>query len=347
MGTESDDSNRTGSMDRRKFIFIASSAVAAGASALAVPRVSAQSTAYPARPISLVVPYAPGTAPDVMGRIIASGLSAQLGQNVIVENKPGAGGSIGTAAVARAKSDGYTLCMASPAAMAIDKWLYRSLPYDPVKDLTPVIKLVSSSAILLVPAQSPATSVQDLMRLMKERKPGNALQYTSLGNGTLQHLESVMLAKLAGAIADHVPYRNNADQLAALANGQVDFSFVALTPSISFVKSGRVRALGITSDKPSALLPDVPSLASAGLEGFDKTGPWFGVVGPKDLPDAVVQTLHQAFVKALGNPDIQAKLAAAGLDPVPPASPDEFALFIRDQVAFWGDLVKASGVSID
>jgi tripartite-type tricarboxylate transporter receptor subunit TctC len=334
-------------MERRKFLALASSAVAAGASALLVPRAGAQSASFPTRPISIVVAYTPGAAPDILARLVASELPAYLGQNAIVENKPGAGGSIGTAAVARAKNDGYTLCLVSTSAIGINPAIYRSLPYDPIKDFTAVIKLASSPNMLVVPAQSPATSVQDLIRRMKEREKEKAFQYNSIGNGTTQHLAGALFVKRVGANADHVPYRSVPDQMTALVTGQVDFGFATLASSGSFVKGGRVRALGITSNNPSALLPDVPSLSAAGLEGFDKTDVWFGVVAPKDTPDAVVQTLHRAFAKVLSNPAIQAKLSAAGYDPAPPASASEFALFIRDQVAFWADLVKTSGATVD
>jgi tripartite-type tricarboxylate transporter receptor subunit TctC len=347
MEKDTHDGGRTQSMDRRKFLVLASSAVAAAASALAAPRVSAQGAIFPTRPISFVVTINPGSTPDILARIFASELPVHLGQNVIVENKPGAGGSIGAAAVARAMNDGYTFCLVAPAPMVINPWLYRSLPYDALKDFTPIIKLAGTSNLLLVSAQSPVASVQDLMRRMKEKEKQKALQYNSTGNGTTQHLEAVMLAKLAGASAEHVPYRNVPDQLAALATGEVDFGFCTLTAAIGFVKSGRVRALGITSARPSALLPDVPSLSSMGLEGFDKTDPWFGVVAPKDLPEAVTQTLHRAFAKVLGTPAVQAKLMTAGLEPAPAASASEFAQFIRDQHAFWGELVKASGASVD
>ena len=334
-------------MDRRKFLALASSAVAAGASALIIPRAGAQGVTFPIRPISIVVAYTPGSAPDILARLIASDLPIHLGQNIIVENKPGAGGSIGTAAVARAKNDGYTLCLVSTSAIGINPAIYRSLPYDPIKDFTPVIKLASSPNLLVVPAQSPAASVQDLIKRMKQRGKDNAFRYNSIGNGTTQHLAGALFVEKAGAYAEHVPYRSVADQMTALVTGQVDFGFATLASSGSFVKGGRVRALGVTSAKPSAVLSGVPSLSSAGLDGFDKTDVWFGVVAPANTPDAVVQILYDGLVKTLSNPAVQAKLAAAGYDPAPPASAREFALFIRDQVAFWADLVKASGATVD
>jgi tripartite-type tricarboxylate transporter receptor subunit TctC len=344
---ESRNSNAASPMDRRKFLLLASSAVAAGVSALVALRAGAQSAAFPHRPISIVVPFAPATATDIVARLFASELPAHLGQNVIVDNKPGAGGSIGTAAVARAKNDGYTLCMVANPVMAINPSLYRNLPYDPLKDLTPIIKLASIPSFLLVSAQSPITSVHDLMKRMKERTEENSFRYSSVGVGTTQHLLGALLAKLAGAPADHVPYRGPADAMTAVTTGDVDFSFATPALSGAFTKSGRLRAISIASAERSRQQPDVPTLSSAGLQEFTKTDSWYGVVGPKDLPDAVLQTLHQAFSKVLGTPDIRTKLAGAGYDPVPLTSPGEFALFIRDQHAFWGDLVRASGATAD
>jgi tripartite-type tricarboxylate transporter receptor subunit TctC len=338
-------SNDTRSMARRRFLFLAFSVLVMGAMMLGVPGVHAQSGTYPERPISIVVPYTPGSATDILARIVASELTVHIGQNVVVENKPGAGGSIGTTAVARAKNDGYTLCVVSTATMGINPALYRNLPYSPLKDFTPVIKLASTPNILLVPAQSPVTSTQDLFRRMKAKE--KAFQYNSGGNGTTQHLTGVLLIRMAGANADHVPYRGPAEAVTALLSAQVDFGFQALPAAVSAVKGGRVRALGITSNKPSTALPDVPSLSAAGLDGFDKTDVWFGIAAPKDTPDAVLQILHGGFVKTLNNPSIQAKLAAAGFDPALPASASEFAQLVRDQIAFWAELVKASGASVD
>ena len=333
------------STGRRAFLGRASIAIAAGAAVIGAPGVHAQSGTFPDRPISIVVPYTPGSATDILARIVASELSIHLGQNVIVENKPGAGGSIGTTAVARAKSDGYTLCVVSTATLGINPALYRNLSYDAIKDFTPVVKLASTPNILLVPLQSPATSAQDLLRRMKLSE--KSFQYNSGGNGTTQHLTGVLLTRIAGASADHVPYRGPSEAVAALLSAQVDFGFQALPAAVSVVKGGRVRALGITSTRPSAALPNVPSLAAAGLDGFDKTDVWFGIAVPRDTPDAVVQILHSGFVKTLSSPAIQAKLAAAGFDPAAPAPASEFAQYIRDQVGFWAELVKVSGASVD
>jgi len=180
---------------------------------------------------------------------------------------------------------------------------------------------------------------------MSEKEKG--FQYGSPGNGTAQHLEAELLAKAAKARADHVPYRGPAEQLTALVAGQVDYGFFAMPAVLGYVKDGRLRALGITTLAASELLPNVPSLSSAGLEGMDKTGIWWGVVVPFGTPDEVVQTLHRAFAQTLRNPAVQAKLAAAGYDPAPPAPASEFTQFVRDQLVFWADAVKISGARID
>lgn len=336
--------SESGGMDRRRFLALA--AVAAGASALAVPRVGAQTADYPTHPVTLVVTYPPGSATDLMGRIIASELSVHLGQSVVVENKSGAGGSIGATAVARAKNDGYTLCLGSNSTMAINRALYRSLQYDPLKDFIPVIKTGSTPNILVVPAGSPITSVHDLMQRMKEKK--QVFQYSSAGNGTIQHLEAALLIKQLGVSADHVPYRSPAEQLLAVIAGRGgDFSFATLFGALGYVKDGRLRGLGITTLTASPLLPGVPSLSTAGLKDFEKTNAWWGVVAPSGTPEAVIQTLHGALVKTLNAPSVQSKLSAAGFDPAPPMQASEFAQYMRDQIAFYADLVKISGATVD
>ncbi|MCX7143389.1 MAG: tripartite tricarboxylate transporter substrate-binding protein [Proteobacteria bacterium] len=329
----------------RHFLFAFVSCALAGALGLGASDARAQSGAYPARPSSFVVAYTPGSANDILARIVAPEVAAALGQNVIVENKPGAGGSIGVAAVARARNDGYTFGLVSTSTMAINPAMYRNVPYDPKKDFALVIKLASTPTVLAVPAQSPATSVQDLMRRMASKE--KTYQYGSPGAGTAQHLEAALMAKIAGASADHVPYRGPAEQLTALVAGQVDFGFFALPAVLGYIKDGRLRALGITTLAPVDLLPNVPSLSTAGLDGFEKTGIWWGVVLPAGTPDATVQTLHRSFEKALAKPATQSRLIAAGYDPAPAAPASEFTQFVSDQIGFWADVVKTTGASID
>ena len=332
-----------GAVARRRFVSSTLCAVAASVVALASAHAQAQGAAYPNRPISFVVTQSPGSTSDLVRRVLAAELTARLGQNVIVENKPGAGGTIAMTGVARAKNDGYTLGLGSPGTMATATAIYPNLPYDPLKDFAPVILFATSSNVLVVPGNSPIVSVSDLARRMKEA--GKAFQYSSPGNGSAQHLEGALLAKLVGAKAEHVPYRGTPTQLTALMSGEVDFGFSTMQGAANFVKEGRLRAL--TSTQPSAVLPHVPSFSSLGLADLDKTGVWFGVVVPSGTPDAVIQTLHAAFAKSLSDPSVQSKLTAVGLEPVtPPASAAEFAKFVRDQVPFWAGLVKNSGAVV-
>jgi tripartite-type tricarboxylate transporter receptor subunit TctC len=346
MNVKSRRRNSAYSKDRRKFLAWASSAVAASASALAIPRALAQGAAYPARPVTLVVTFPAASATDFMGRTIAAELSVHLGQSVIVENKSGAGGSIGATAVARAKNDGYTLGLGSNSTMAINRALYRNLPYDPLKDFIPIIKTGTSANLLVAPGQSSIGSVQELIARLKENK--KVFQYSSSGNGTIQHLQAALLTRQLGVSADHVPYRSPADQLLAVIAGRGgDFSFASTFGALPYIKDGRMRGLGITTLASSPLLPDVPSLSSAGLKDFEKTNAWWGVVAPSGTPDAVIQTLYDALVKTVNSPTVQSKLRTAGFEPVAATPAGEFAQYVREQVAFYADLVKASGATVD
>lgn len=309
----------------------------------ATPSANAQTGAYPSRPITLVVPYGPGSANDLLARMLVPDLSAVLGQNVVVDNKPGAGGSIGTAAIARARQDGYTIGIAGSATFGVNPNLYTNLPYDARKDFTPLVKLASTPNVLVVPAQSEIKSVPELLAHMKKRQ----LQYNSLGNGTTQHLAGALLARQAGAVADHIPYRSAGEALTALLSAQVDFAFYALPAVVNHIKDGRLRALGVTTPTPSAALPDVPSLGTTGLKDFDKTSVWFGMAAPAGIPDAASTALHAALEKVLANPSMQAKLAASGYVLAPAATRAEFASFIADQLSFWGELIKISGTKVE
>lgn len=304
----------------------------------------AQTEPYPSRPITIIVPYGAGSGTDLLARIVAPGLSAQLGQNVIVENKAGAGGSIGTTAIARARADGYTLGMAASATFGVNPHLYSNLPFDPRKDFTPLIKLATTPNALVVSARSEIKSVPELLAQMKKRQ----MRYNSFGNGTTQHLAGALLTHQAGAPADHIPYRSAGDALTALIAGQeIDFAFQALPAVINHVRGGRLRAIGVTTVSPSPALPDVPSLGTVGLKNFDKTSVWWGLVGPAGIDAKITRTLHDALTKALADPAMQARLMESGYIPAPPNSPAEFGAFIGDQLQFWGELVKVSGAKVD
>ena len=317
--------------------------VAAAAAAALPLGAAAQGTAYPNRPVTFVVAYTPGSANDILVRIVAPELGNQLGQPVVVDNKPGAGGSIGTALVAKSKADGYTIGLGSTSTMAINRALYKNLAYDPLKDFVAVIKLASTPNVLAVPSSSSAGSVQELGKLMGSKK----LNFSSPGNGTTQHLAGVLFNKLIGHTAEHVPFKGPAEAVTALSAGQIDFGFVSLPSALGQIQQGRLRALGVTPLSPTAALPSVPSLSSSGLNGFDRTDVWFGIVLPSGTPEPIVQGIHRAASKTLENAEVRSKLAAAGYLPAAPASATDFQQFVREQVAFWADLVKTSGATVD
>ena len=316
-------------------------ALIAAAIFFVLPSANAQSERYPSRPVSLVVPYGPGSANDLLARKLAPELAANLRQSVVVENKPGAGGSLGTAVIAKAKPDGYTIGMAGSATMGVNPNLYSSLPYDVRKDLAPLVKIATTPNVLVVPAQSEITTLPEFMARMKVQR----LRYASLGNGTTQHLASTMLARQVGTDADHIPYRSAGDALTALLSAQVDFAFYPVPSIISYIRDGRVRAVAATS--PSADLPDVPALETAGLKDFRKVDVWFGLAAPAGLPAAVAKVLHEALEKTLSNPATQTQLRALGYTLSPVASQAEFSEFVADQLSFWGELIKVSGTRIE
>lgn len=298
---------------------------------------------YPQRPLAIVVGYTPGSANDILVRLVAPDLGDRLGQAIVVHNKPGAGGSIGMTAAANAKPDGYTLGLASTATMAINPALYRSLSYDPLKDFTPTIKLATTPNVLVVPASSPIQTVPDLIRTMGTK----VLNYSSPGNGTTQHLTGVMFAQLVGHRAEHIPFKGPAEAVVALATAQLDYGFASLPSALGQIRENRLRALAVTPPEPVPTLPSVPSLSRFGLSGFEKTDVWFGLVVPAGTPSDVVQDLHRAATQTLKNAEVRDRLAGAGYEPARPASAEEFAQFVREQVAFWADLVKTSGATVD
>ena len=324
-------------MNRRHLVTLA---FALGVSQLA----TAQPATYPSHALTYVVAYTPGSANDILVRIVAPALGRELGQTIVVDNKPGAGGTLGTALVAKAKPDGYTLGLGSTATVAINRALFARLNYDPLNDFTPVIAFATTPNVLVVPASSPVKTVAELKRAAAAR----SLNYSSPGIGTTQHLAGVLLERhLPAGAAVHVPFKGPAEQVTAIASGQVDFGFVSLPSGLALIRDGRLRALGITPLEPIAALPGVPSLASAGLSGFDGAGVWFGLVVPAGTPDAVVNRLHAASTQVLAQPEVQAKLAAAGYEPATPASRESFDRFVHEQVRFWEELVRRSGATAD
>ena len=325
---------------------VAARVLLAAAAVFCAQGAQAQAAGFPSRAITIIVPYGPGSANDILARMLGPEVSAHFRQPVVVENKPGAGGSIGTVAIARAKNDGYTIGLAGSATFGVNPAMQSNLPYS-VSDFSAVIKMASTANVLVVPAQSKVADTQDFLANLKSR----VMRYNSLGNGTTAHLAGALVARKVNATADHIPYKNAGEMVAALISAQVDFAFQPLPAVLNQIKDGRLRALGVSNATAPKALPGVPSLAaplsSVGLKDFEKANVWFGMVAPKDTPRDVLLALNRAFAGALSKPEIVDKLAASGYDVDPPAGPEAFDQFVQDQRSFWAELVRFSGAKAE
>ena len=298
---------------------------------------------YPTKPIRLVVPFAAGGATDVLARLVGERLTASLGQQVVVDNRPGAGGNIGSDLVARAEPDGYTILMGAVGTHAINPSLYPKMPYDPVKDFAPVTLVASVPNVLVVNPEVPANSVQELIDLAKA-KPGE-LNFASSGNGTSIHLSGELFKAMTGTDIVHVPYKGSGPAVTDLLGGQVQMMFDNMPSSLPHVKAGKLRALGVTSAKRSPALPEVPTIAEAGVPGYDATS-WFGILAPAGTPEPVVTRLQGAIVQALGEPEMRQRMADLGAEPVGD-TPAEFGQFIAAEIAKWAKVVNDAGVKLE
>jgi tripartite-type tricarboxylate transporter receptor subunit TctC len=298
---------------------------------------------YPSKPIRLVVPFAAGGATDVLARLVGERLTASLGQQVVVDNRPGAGGNIGSDIVARAEPDGYTILMGAVGTHAINPSLYPKMPYDPVKDFAPVTLVASVPNVLVVNPEVPAKSVEELIDLAKA-KPGE-LNFASSGNGTSIHLSGELFKAMTGTDIVHVPYKGSGPAVTDLLGGQVQMMFDNMPSSLPHVKAGKLRALGVTSAKRSPALPEVPTIAEAGVPGYDATS-WFGILAPAGTPEPVVTRLQGAIVQALGEPEMRQRMADLGAEPVGD-TPAEFGQFIAAEIAKWAKVVNDAGVKLE
>jgi tripartite-type tricarboxylate transporter receptor subunit TctC len=297
---------------------------------------------YPAKPVTLIVPQAPGGANDTVARILAAKLSEIFGQQFIVDNRPGAGGNIGTAAAAKARPDGYTLLLTVSSAHVINPFLYKNAGFDPVKDFEPVTPIATVAYLLVVNPSFPAKSVKELIDLAKA-KPGE-LQYASAGNGTLNHLLGEMLKTTAGIDMVHVPYKGASASVTDVVAGRVPISFQSAPSALSFIKSGKLRLLAVANEKRVPTMPDVPTIGET-IRGYGAT-PWYGVLAPAGTPKPVIAQLHAGIVKALDSKDLQEKMAAQGAE-VTKSSPEQFAALIKEELPRWSKIVKASGAQVD
>jgi tripartite-type tricarboxylate transporter receptor subunit TctC len=312
--------------------------------ALASAAAGAQGAAtYPSRPIRMIVPSAPGSGPDIMARAIGQKITEAYGQQVVIDDKPGAGGIIGSEAAAKSPADGYTLIMANAGSHAVNASLYSKLPYDPVKDFAPITLVSSAPNILIVHPSLPVKSVKDLIALAKA-KPG-ALAFGSGGNGSTAHLSGEMFKTMAGIDIVHVPFKGSPSAVLAVIAGQIVMAMPNIPPALPHVKTGKLKALAVTTAKRSAAVPDLPTVAESGLPGYEATA-WFGVLAPAGTPRDIIDKLNALIVKSLRAPDMQQRLQADGAEAAG-GTPEEFAAIIKRDIAKWAVVVKKSGARAD
>jgi tripartite-type tricarboxylate transporter receptor subunit TctC len=297
---------------------------------------------YPNKPIHIVVPFGPGGFTDVVARILQKEMQPALGQPIIVENKPGAGSTIGTDTVAKAPPDGYNLVIVSTTHV-ISPHLYKSMPYDPIKDFTPVMKLGEGPYVMVEHPSLPAKTVQEVIALAKA-SPGQ-IDYASSGNGSSQHLVGALFTTMAGINLMHVPYKGSNQAMQDLVGGQVKLSFVGMPNALPNVKSGKLRALAVTSKQRSPDLPDVPTMDEAGVKGYDATI-WLALLAPKGTPPEVVHKLNTEVTKALATPSAKKLMNSAGVD-VATSTPEELEKLMQSELDRWGNVVKATGATVN
>jgi tripartite-type tricarboxylate transporter receptor subunit TctC len=300
--------------------------------------------AWPSRPIHLIVPYAAGGPVDLSARLLSAKLQEALGQPVVVENRPGAGGNIGAELVARSAPDGYTLVMGAIATHAINPALYPKLSYDPVRDFSHVALIVQVPNVLVVNNDVPARGVSQLVELLK-KNPGK-LDFASGSTGSTGHLAGELFKQMTGTYMVHIPYKGSSPAVTDLLAGRVQLMFDNLASALPNIKAGKVRALAVTTGKRSQFIPELPTLAESGLPGFDLTT-WWGVMAPAGTPDVVVDRLAVEIAKAMELPDIKERFAAMGSEAPTVHSPREFTAFVEKELKIYSQLVKRSGATID
>ncbi len=298
---------------------------------------------YPHKPIRLVVPFTPAGAVDIASRAIAIELLKQLGQPVSVENKPGAGGNLGAAEVARAAPDGYTLLMTTSGIQAINPALYAKMPFDPNKDLVPVAALVSLNNVLVLHPSVPANSVNEVIALAK-KDPGK-WTYASSGNGTSIHMSGAMFTQLTGTDLLHIPYKGSGPAVTDLLAGQVNMMFDNIPSSLPHIRAGKLRALATTGAKRDPALPDLPTIAEAGVPGYE-SGVWFGIAAPAGTPKEIISKLNAAAVQGARSPEFGKRMKDLGYNLIP-GSAEEMAAMLKAELARWAPIVKSTGAKID
>ena len=314
-----------------------------GASALLLVAALAAAQPYPSKPVRLVVGFPPGGPTDIIGRLVGTKLTEYFKEQVIIDNRPGAGGNIAADYVAKAAPNGYTVLLTHPATHALSPALYSKLPFDVVRDFAPVSQLVTVPNILVIHPSLPVRNVRELVALAK-KNPG-AINFASGGSGTGGHLSGELFKTMAGIDLVHVPYRGGAPAITDLVAGQVQVMIDNMQALLPYVRSGRLRALAVTPSARVPVVPELPTIAESGVPGYDVSS-WFGLVVPAGTPQAVIDRLHADSVKAVKAPDVAARFADLGATPVG-STPEQFGAFIATEIAKWGPVVKASGARVD
>jgi tripartite-type tricarboxylate transporter receptor subunit TctC len=309
--------------------------------AIAIGTAKAQNAdeAYPEHQVSFVVPFAPAGGTDILARLLAQKLEQHFGKPFVVENRPGAGTVLATNYVAKSPPDGYTISM-TVSSLAADVTLYKSLPYDPAKDLVPVALIARVPFVLVVSPSLPVSNVEDLIKLAKQK----TLSYGSGGVGAFHHLAAALFASMAGIKMTHVPYRGSAPALSDLMAGYIQLMFIDYGPASAFISSGKIRPLAVTTKQPLSVLPEVPPLAEAGVPGFDAAA-WQGVIAPAHTPPAIVGKLNAALNAAVAMPDVRLRMREIGMIPVGAGSPAELQEFLQSEIVRWGKVVEDAGIA--
>jgi tripartite-type tricarboxylate transporter receptor subunit TctC len=315
-------------------------ALGLGTGLAALPAIAQQ---YPTKAVRLIVPFPPGGGNDILARAVGQRLSERLGQQVVVDNRGGAGGLVGATLAATALPDGYTIFLASLGNLAVNPALHEKPPYDPIKDFAPIVLLATSSFIIVVTNSLPATTIKEFVALAKA-KPGG-LNYGTAGAGSSLHLTAEIFKQATGTNIVHVPYKGTAPAITELIAGQVQVMFSTMPPALSQVRAGKLRGLGVTTAKRSAAAPDLPTVAEAGFAGFDVSN-WQGMVGPAKLPRALVDKLNADLNAVLKTPQMIDTLAAQGLEAAG-GTPEQFAALIKAEVAKYASVIKAAGIKAE
>jgi len=325
-------------MNKRQLILLG----AAVCSAAFLMNGAAHAQAYPAKPIRLIVPFPAGGATDLFARSLSQKLGERLGQSVVVDNKPGAGGTLGSDLAAKASADGYTLLLSTTSTHSIGPNLNPKIPYDAMRDFTPIGQVGNAPSIMLVPNSSPARTVQEWIALARQ-KPGQ-LNYASSGNGTIVQLTAELFKSQANLFVVHIPYKGTALAIPDLVSGKVDVLFDSLPTGLPHVKDGRLRALGVTSAKRTPLAPDLPPISDV-LPGYESTT-WFGLFGPKGLPPEVVTRVNTAANQVLKDPEVIDKLTRLGIEPVG-GTPAQFTTMLSTELAKWKKIINERKITLD